>query len=120
MATEVCYSCKQAGSLIYTDENGLSYCTRCLSELPVTSTARAMEFLAATIPYRPGDRVECRTGGIVFDGIGEVDGISFDLEEGGGTPVTPVFHVTLTDPAYPDAPREAYYPEICLKRVTTP
>ena len=118
MATACCYSCKRVRELVYADAHGLHYCEQCVADLPMSSVSRAMRFLTATIPYRPGDRVECRTAGVILDGVGEVDGISFDLEEGGGTPVTPVFHVTIDAPAYPDAPREAYYPEICLKKVS--
>jgi hypothetical protein len=118
MSGPVCYSCKRAADPAYTDPNGLAYCDRCAEDVPGSgSVATAVRFLAATIPYRPGDRVECRTGGIVLDGTGSVDGISFTLEEGGGTPVTPVFHVTIDEPAYADAPDAAYYPECCLKRV---
>jgi len=111
---KMCYSCKALKEIVYTDSNEVDYCRECVGAIPTPSVVRAMDFLMATIPYAAGDRVECRTGGEIFDGIGVVDGVSFDLKDG-GTPVYPAFHVVLDDKAYPEAPDECWYTEVCLR-----
>ena len=74
------------------------------------------EFLALTIPFQVGDRVECRTAGRLYDGIGTVQEASTDPANY-GTPVYPSFRVAITDKAYPTAPDEIWYTEACLKLV---
>lgn len=113
---KMCYLCKSPKEDVYTDVNDLHYCQQCMGSFPTPSVVRAMNFLMATVPYADGDRVECRTGGEIFDGIGTVDGISFDLKDG-GTPVYPAFHVVLDEKAYEDAPDECWYTEVCLRPV---
>lgn len=113
---KMCYLCKSLKETVHTDSNDLHYCQECMGSFPTPSVVRAMNFLMLTIPYAAGDRVECRTGGEIFDGIGTVDGVSFDLKDG-GTPVYPAFHVVLDEKAYPDAPDECWYTEVCLKPV---
>jgi len=111
---ELCYSCKMSADIVHTDVNDLHYCKECIGESLTPSVVRAMNFLMATIPYKAGDEVECRTGGEIYDGTGTVDEVSFDLQNG-GTPVYPAFHVVLNKKAYPDAPSEAWYTEPCLR-----
>ena len=76
-----------------------------------------MEYLLATVPYQEGDRVECRTAGVIFDGIGTVQDVSFEVERGGGTPIFPAFLVKIDEPANDDSPEEGWYTEVCLFRV---
>jgi len=113
---ELCYSCKALTEIVHTNSNDLHYCRDCVSNVPTPSVVRAINFLMLTIPFKSGDRVECRTGGEIFDGVGTVDDMSFDLKNG-GTLVYPAFHVVLDDKAYPDAPDECWYTEVCLRPV---
>lgn len=111
----VCQGCRQGRDIVYTD-GGLGYCADCATTLPIPSVARAMGFLAATIPFRVGDRVECRLAGQILEGVGTVEDISFDIEHG-GTPVCPSFLVKIEQKAYPEAPDEEWATEICLTKV---
>lgn len=73
-----------------------------------------MAFLAATVPYSEGDRVRCRTGGQVLDGVGRVVRVSHDPADL-ASPVMPMFLVAIDEKAYEDAPEEAWYSEVCLE-----
>jgi hypothetical protein len=77
---------------------------------------RILEFLVDTVPFEIGDTVECRTAGVIFDGIGVIDDISMEPQHF-GTPVYPSFHVKLTEKAYPEAPDELWYMEMQLSLV---
>ncbi|MCV7383915.1 DUF4236 domain-containing protein [Mycolicibacter longobardus] len=66
-------------------------------------------------PFQVGDRVECRTAGELYDGIGTVRAASILLDVGGGTPTYPMFQVVLGDPQRPDLTDPQWYSEICLK-----
>lgn len=110
-----CYICKKPESL-FTDKVGRGYCEDCLTTLPAPGNAEMIAALTATIPFAPGDRVEARTGAILFDGVGTVTDISFDIQHG-GTPVYPAFRVVIDQKAYEDAPDDCYYTECCLTRV---
>lgn len=112
---DLCQICKELKEIAYTDSAGMQYCDQC-SIGPTSSVARAMDFLNATIPYRVGDKVRASTGGQIFDGIGYIDDISFELKNG-GSPVYPAFHVVLDEKAYPEAPDECFYTEPCLELV---
>jgi len=68
-----------------------------------------------TIPFSVGDFVECKTGGVLYDGDGVVEEVSFDLRNG-GTPVNPAFRVKFTEKAYSQVPDELWFTEVCLKR----
>lgn len=72
--------------------------------------------MAMTIPFRVGDRVECRIGGIVYDGIGVIEEISTDLKDG-GTWVHPAFLVRFEEKAYDSVPDTQFYTEVCLTKV---
>lgn len=112
----LCYECKQLKPVAYTDSLDHDYCEGCFSVLSVPPPPTLMDFLQVTVPYRVGDRVECRTAGALFDGVGKIDQISTDLENY-GTPVYPSFHVVIDDKAYPDAPDSLWYTESCLTKV---
>jgi len=112
----LCYTCKTIRDIVHTDHNGLDYCAGCVSAAEMFAVPRAMAFLAATVPYQKGDRVECRTGGEIFDGIGTVQDVSFELKHG-GTPVYPSFRVILDEKAYAEAPDECWYTEVCMTKV---
>jgi hypothetical protein len=77
-----------------------------------------VDFIEATCPFAVGDRVECRTAGVLFDGVGTIDEISTELKNF-GTPVYPSFHVVLEEKAYPEAPDELWYQEPQLKKVAS-
>lgn len=114
--TGLCESCRELKTITWTDAVEREYCADCLSGLAVPSPHRLMEYLMVTIPYRVGDQVRCYTAGALYDGIGVIDEVSFDLAKF-GTPVHPSFHVKITEKAYEDAPDELWYTESCLKPV---
>lgn len=117
--TDLCWNCKNYKEIVYTEANTLrSFCKPCALAMPPTSEELALLFLQATCPFRVGDKVEARTAGTVFDGTGEVTEVSTDLRNG-GTHVFPSFHVTLETKAHELAPDEAWYTEICLRKLTT-
>lgn len=113
-STGVCHGCKQLKELVYTDELDREYCKRCNADLPVPSEVLGLEYLMASVPYEEGDRVECRTAGVIFDGIGIVQDISFEIARGGGTPIFPSFLVKIDEPATESSPEQGWYHEICL------
>lgn len=113
----ICIGCRLPRRVVRTDNNDLHYCAKCAAVLPEPSETRALKFLLATLPFTPGERVECRTGGQIYDGVGTVDDVSFDFEKTGGTIIYPAFHVVIDQPAYPDAPEEGWYNEATLQRV---
>lgn len=112
--TELCGSCQELKPIVQTDRFGRGYCQACMDE--DDQPRPVMEFLERTVPFSVGDRVEARTGAMLFDGVGVVDEISTDLAHF-GTPVFPSFHVLIDQPAYPDAPASLWYTEVCLKKV---
>lgn len=114
--TGLCDNCKEIRSIAYTDPVGREYCPGCFALLPVATPARIVEYLVRTIPFQVGDKVECRTAGVLYDGIGVIDEISVEPEKF-GTPVFPSFHVAIEDKAYPDAPDSRWYCEQQLKKV---
>jgi hypothetical protein len=106
----LCESCKELKETAYIDPVGREYCTDCFSLLPVPTASRILEYLMLTIPFKVGDRVECRTAGVLLDGVGTIDDISIELENY-GTPTYPSFHVVIDDKAYPEAPDSLWYME---------
>lgn len=112
----LCESCRELKTAAYTDPIGRDYCLDCFAKLPVATAARIVEELIATIPFQVGDRVECRTAGVLYDGIGVVDDISIEPEHF-GTPAHPAFHVVIEDKAYPEAPESCWYCERQLRKV---
>ena len=116
---QFCSFCKSFKDNIARTEEGTGrvFCADCVTKMPLPPEVRDTLFLLATIPFKPGDRVECRTGNLLYDGIGTVQRISMNLEEG-GTPVCPSFLVKIEEKAYPEAPDEEFYTEICLKKVS--
>lgn len=112
----LCESCRELKPVAWTDPLGREYCEECLPALEVPGPSRILEYLEATVPFAVGDRVECRTGGVLYDGVGTVDEVSTSLEHF-GTPVFPSFHVVIDEKAYPEAPDDLWYTEVCLKKV---
>lgn len=113
---KVCFSCHDlVEEIAYVDPIDRGYCLPCAIQLPIGSVARAMQFLSLTIPFKVGDVVEARTAGEIYDGIGTVTAVHFDLEHG-GTPIRPSFEVRIDKKAYPDCPDHICYMEsqICL------
>lgn len=110
---KVCYSCKHLRDIIHTDELERGYCSQCYAPRDLLY---AFNFMMLTIPFQVGDRVECRTGGQLYDGIGTVEEISADLENG-GTWVHPAFRVRFEEKAYDTVPDLQWYTESCLKKV---
>lgn len=119
---DLCYGCKQFKEITYTQGGtGHPFCEECTVVQPLTSDEWALMLLVAPDspygpPFRPGDKVEVRTAGVVYDGVGEVTQMSMSLEHG-GTPVYPSFHVVLSEKAHDQAPDEAWYTEVCMSKV---
>lgn len=114
----LCYICRLVRPIVHRDEDtGLGCCEDCipLARLQVQDLLD-LAFLSETIPFLPGDRVECRTAGIWLDGRGSVTAIDQQLEHG-GTPVYPTFHVVIDEPVNDNSPTEAWYTEVCLTKV---
>lgn len=121
----ICSSCRAPKEIVYTDKLDRAFCADCFGEDPRWA---ALDFLMATIPYKVGDRVECRTAAdfkpdlagrevptaAVYDGIGHVVEISFSPEVG-ATLVVPMFRVAIDEKAYPECPDEVWYSEACLE-----
>lgn len=116
MAVRLCFGCKELREIVYVDPVDRGHCGNCVQEMPMGSVTRAMQFLALTVPFAVDDKVEARTAGEIFDGIGTVAEVSFDLEHG-GTPVYPMFRVVIDEPADEYAPSEGWYTEICLTKL---
>lgn len=113
----LCASCRGYTEIAYTDSVDRQYCAPCALQLPdIGPVARAFIFLYLTVPYRVGDVVEARTAGQLYDGIGTVTGVYFDLEHG-GSPIYPAFEVRIDQPAGEDSPADGLYPENCLRRL---
>src|ERR1700757_3203506 len=114
-----CHSCKSVSAeTVYTDENNLGYCEKCLSDRPIPPEFFGLVQLLATVPFHKGDRVECRTEGHIYDGVGVVQEVSF-LPKDGGSPVFPAFRVQLEERSQDlpeDCPSELWYLEDCLRR----
>lgn len=116
MITGVCRGCKFLAEIVYTNDLGLGYCARCARDFAPPPEVSALDFLISNPPFHPGDRVECRTGGEIYDGVGIVAEMSFDFEHG-GTLIYPAFRVTIDEPANEHSPAEGWYTEICLTLV---
>lgn len=119
MASAVyCWGCKARREITYTEqETGRDFCHDCMMALPPSNDELRMIFLMMTIPFKVGDRVEARTGATLFDGVGVVSEVSTSLEHG-GTVVYPTFLVEIDDKAYPEAPDNCWYTEVCLSKLT--
>ena len=112
----LCESCRELKPVAYTDPVDREYCAGCFTTMPVATPSRMLEYLLATVPFSVGDRVECRTAGVLYDGIGVIQDISV-VPENFGTPVYPSFQVRIEEPAYPEAPTTRWYMEQQLKKV---
>jgi hypothetical protein len=118
MSSDFCYACKSVSEIVYTDESNRDYCTKCAADLPIPSEVYGLVYLARTVPFQVGDKVECRTAGELYDGDGEVVEVSMDEEKGGGSLIYPAFRVRLDQKAENFLPDELYYTECCLRRKT--
>lgn len=118
MTGAVCQGCKQLAEIVHTDSLGLGYCAQCATVIPPPPPIEilGLQFLLDNPPFDPGDRVECRTGGEIYDGVGVVQEMSYDFEHG-GTLIFPAFRVAIEEPANEHSPEEAWYTEVCLKKV---
>ena len=113
----VCRGCKQLAEIVHTSNLGLDYCAQCTADLPKPPEIAGLEFLLASVPFVKGDKVECRVAGEMYDGIGTVQDVSFEVERGGGTLIFPAFLVKIEEPANEDSPSEGWYFEPGLTRV---
>jgi len=113
MISTVCWGCKRLAEIVHTDHLGFDYCADCA---PVPREVGAIQFLLATPPFEKGDRVECRTGAEIYEGIGTVEDMSFDFEHGGSI-VYPAFLVKIDEPANEYSPAEGWWNEVCLTKV---
>lgn len=112
----LCEGCRELKTIVWTDTVGREYCVECLASLPIPTPHRLLDFLMHTIPFKAGDKVEARTAGALFDGVGVIEEVSFDPRNW-GTPVYPSFRVRIQEKAYPEAPDERWYMEAQLKLV---
>jgi len=115
-STGLCETCRELKEVAWTDTLGRDYCAECFQALPVPTATRLLDFLMRTVPFQVGDKVECRTAGVLFDGIGTIDEVSIEPVNF-GTPVYPSFHVVIETKAYPEAPDQLWYLEAQLKKV---
>jgi hypothetical protein len=113
----LCESCREIKDITYTDPIGREYCAGCFATMPVATPERMVAYLMATIPFKVGDRVEARTAGVLYDGIGVIDEVSIDIEKF-GTPVHPSFHVVFAEKAYDSLPDSVWYMERQLVAVS--
>ncbi len=110
----LCAVCKR--NLVEVEDNSTEErCVNCIDNTQIPSDIMARVILANTVRFRVGDIVECRTAGVLYDGVGEILWVSTDLKDG-GTPVYPAFRVALRDKAYEGVPDEVTYTECCLTR----
>lgn len=114
---DLCESCREIKPVAHVDPVGRSYCATCRLIMPQTTTEHMVTFLMETIPFEVGDRVEARTAGILFDGVGVIDQVSIEPENF-GTPVYPSFHVVIDKKAYATAPDDLWYMESQLTKVS--
>ena len=112
---ELCSSCKQMREPADTYDE-LFYCQDCIDAVPEKPELFGLAYLLATIPFSVGDRVECRTAGELYDGIGVVEEIDLNFKMG-GTPVFPAFKVKLEEKSEDSLPDELWYTESCLTSV---
>jgi hypothetical protein len=115
--TGLCENCKEIKPVAYTDPVDRQYCAACFQALPVATPGRIIDYLVRTVPFKVGDRVECRTAEVLYDGIGTIDEVSMEIEKF-GTPFHPAFHVVIEEKAYPEAPDDVWYMERQLKKVS--
>lgn len=119
---DLCYNCKRVQDVAATHPaSGRPYCAACAQDLPWSLDDLAMFLLTVSDspvgpPFRAGDVVECRAAGVLYEGVGVVQEMDMNLEHG-GTPLYPMFRVTLTDKASDSAPDEAWYAEVSLTKV---
>lgn len=107
--------CRDGGAVAFVDPvTHVGYCISCSMD-PIKSSQNVnLQYLDDLLQQQPvalGERVECRTEGIDYDGDGEVIRISEEVRHG-GTPVHPAYLVRLDDG------REWWYTSICLTRTT--
>lgn len=115
----VCWTCKASTDIAHTDELGRSFCAICMATRPVPSVVQALQYLRVTVPYAPGDRVKCWTGGKqygIYRGTGHVVRMSTSIEDL-ATPVVPMFLVAMDEKAADDVPDEIFFTEVCLEPV---
>lgn len=123
MEKHLCYGCKTFQEVAYLQPGtGHEFCGRCRWEQPFTMEDLMLFALTEPDspygpPFRPGDVVEARVAGLLYDGVGVVEDMSMDLEHG-ATPLYPTFKVRFTEKATDhDVPDSYYYPENCLTKV---
>jgi hypothetical protein len=90
-----------------------------LAESMVSEINSWIPGMPVKVGFQIGDRVECRTGGQIYDGIGTVVVVSM-LPEELASPVCPMFRVVIDEKAYPEVPDFVWYSEICMTKVASP
>jgi hypothetical protein len=116
-SVNLCWGCKQFREAVVIDDATRSFCSDCANLLPSSRDLALLDFLAATVPYAVGDKVSCKTGAQIYDGVGTVTKVSFDPADL-ASPVMPMFLVSIDEKAYDEVPDEVWYSEVCLERVT--
>lgn len=120
----LCESCKELKAVGHTDVYGREFCVDCAPMVTVSGPPIEILSLLATIPFHVGDKVEARTGGTLYDGVGHIEEVNIGFDEDGnvslekfGTPVYPSFRVVFDEKAYDEVPDEVWYMEQQLKLV---
>lgn len=116
MSLGLCWGHKGVAEIVHIDELEREFCADCFVVQPVPKEALLAAVVAANPPFEEGDRVECRTAGQVYDGVGVVAQVSMDPADL-ATPVCPMFRVIMEEKAYPEMTDEGWYSGICLSKV---
>lgn len=114
----LCFRCRQHKELIVVEDGTkFGYCSECVNWNVPSPEVQAMTFLLETVPFKIGDVVECRTGGVVYDGVGVIEEVSFELEDS-GTLACPAFRVRLTKKEVEQDLDGLWYNEVCLTKAS--
>lgn len=111
----ICWGCKRARPVGSPDPLGRSFCAACQEIGGLQGAAAGIAFLAATVPFEPGDRVDCRLAGTRYEGRGTVEKVSMDPTEG-GTVINPIFRIAF-DPGSPCGKAAGWHCEGDLSKV---
>jgi hypothetical protein len=111
-----CFSCKHLREIVLTDKLDRDFCADCSTRQPAFRELVLATWAAENAPFRVGDKVACKTGGQIYDGVGHVQEVSTKPEDL-ASPVVPMFRVAIDEKAYPEMDDECWYSEVCLTKV---
>lgn len=111
-----CFSCKRLREIVLTDKLERDFCADCSVSQPAFRELALATWAAENVPFHVGDKVACKTGGQIYDGVGHVEEVSTDPRDL-ASPVVPMFRVAIDEKAYDEVPDEVWYSEVCLSLV---